>query len=86
MNIITFNSGRQYSDEGQRIGFVVLPDRRAYFVDVDRRIDGTIDAPHFDDQHVTSQHVMQEYDAGRYYWDAEAAKLRDSVQAAARAI
>lgn len=72
MRINTFQTGRGYTDHGQRIAFIELPDRRAYFVDVDRGIDGVVPAPIFDDQPVDARHVLAEYDAGRYEYDHEA--------------
>ena len=73
--IITWNTGRWYSEEGQRIAAVTLPDGRIVFLDYDRNIDGVIQpipAPIFDWQEVKhtprsiADHVMREYDAGDY--------------------
>jgi len=38
--IVTFNTGRMYSDKGQRIACALLSDGRVMFADVDRNIDG----------------------------------------------
>jgi hypothetical protein len=40
-NIVTFNTGRMYSDKGQRIACALLADGRVMFADVDRNIGGT---------------------------------------------
>lgn len=80
--IHTFNTGRGYTEAGQRIAFLELPDRRAYFYDVDRGIDGVVPAPIFDDEPVDARHILAMYDAGHYEHDFEAWKHRDELRAA----
>ena len=44
METLKFNTGRQYTDKGQRIAAVLLDNGDIYFNDIDRHIDGTISA------------------------------------------
>jgi len=74
--VITFNTGRQYSDHGQRIACTRLPDGRVMFADVDRNIDGITLAPAgaYADS-CLHDFVMREYDHGRYEWGTPAGAL-----------
>jgi hypothetical protein len=64
-----WNTGRFYSDLGQRIVATMLPDGRIAFVDLDRGIDGltniVLDKADYA-PHVIQQIVMGDYDYGRY--------------------
>lgn len=71
--INTFNTGRQYSNKGQRIAYVLLPDDRVMFADVDRNIDGVTKRPCIWNTGVAAyvkEFVMTEYDYGRINYDA----------------
>ena len=65
--IKVFQTGRHYSDKGQRIAYVV-DDDNIYFSDVDRGIDGYI--PHCisnqENKFVSQEFVMYSYDYGNY--------------------
>lgn len=63
MEIKVFNTGRQYSDKGQRIAYVLIGEV-VYFVDVDREIDGEIVKSIY--LPVTDAWVLGRYDAGNY--------------------
>lgn len=62
---ITFNTGRMYSEHGQRIAACVVGGR-CYFIDIDRGIDGSFEfnAPYEDN--LTPELVMSNYDHGNY--------------------
>ncbi len=63
--ITVFQTGRQYSDKGQRIAVCELSDSRVMFADVDRNIDGvTTIVRHRGDS--VQEHVMWCYDRGHY--------------------
>lgn len=65
-HIITFNTGRQYSDKGQRVACARMEDGRVMFADVDRNIDGiTQERTSSISDRVLQAFVMQEYDHGR---------------------
>lgn len=57
-NRIVFNTGRLYSDRGQRIAAERLPCGRVCFVDVDRHLDYVTAAP----CNLTQHAVMRAYD------------------------
>lgn len=70
-----WNTGNGYTEFGQRIAAVMLPNKHVYFVDIDRNIDGVTVMP------ITCQYTsMQEfvkyaYDYGHYnggYYDMKA--------------
>jgi hypothetical protein len=84
--IPAFNTGRGYTSAGQRIAFMVLPDRRAYFYDVDRGIDGVIPAPIFEEDSVDARYILAEYDAGNYQNGFTLFNLREPLRAAGLAI
>jgi hypothetical protein len=61
--IIAFQTGRHYTDKGQRIAATRLDNGRALFIDIDRGIDGvTTD----NDDNLTKHRVMTCYDYGHY--------------------
>jgi hypothetical protein len=67
--ITTFNTGRQYSDKGQRIACALLPDGRVMFADVDRNLDGITQgaiAPGLQAGADLREFVMNSYDYGAY--------------------
>lgn len=75
---IQFNTGRQYTERGQRIVAAALPDR-VLFNDVSRGIDGTIPlAPgkRFDSGVELREFTMANYDMGNYGWDMRARDLK----------
>jgi hypothetical protein len=93
-----FNTGRGYGPRGQRIAFVVLDDGRAYFVDVDRGIDGVtagivdlsaIDAEAFPapTHRELCDALMADYDRGNYVddYDVKVAH-RDGLSQVARGL
>ena len=68
---IAFNTGRVYSNQGQRIAAwtVTVPGGQyILFVDFDRQIDGAIPLLGFGDLTATElkEHVMHMYDHGQY--------------------
>ena len=65
--IKVFQTGRQYTDKGQRIAYMVDADN-IYFVDVDRGIDGVFPNT-FNDESINSSWLLYMYDTGgcRYY-------------------
>ena len=63
--MIQFNTGRQYSDKGQRIVAAQVDDGRIFFVDLDRCIDGMITAPSAE---LTEASVLRAYDTNQYRW------------------
>jgi len=60
--MITFNTGRKYTAEGQRIAAAVV-DGRTYFVDADRCIDGVF----MESVELTERAVLAAYDAGFFH-------------------
>lgn len=65
--MIRWNTGRQYTAQGQRIAAVQVGDDAVVFVDIDRMIDGVISTPippatEFELRAL----VMREYDHCRY--------------------
>ena len=65
MQNIQFNTGRQYSKQGQRIVAAQVDDGRIFFVDLDRCIDGMITAPSAE---LTEASVLKAYDSNQYRW------------------
>lgn len=83
--IQAFNTGRQYSKDGQIIAFEQQPSGVVYFVDFARGIDGEMalkppgshDGPRF-------SWLMTLYDLGNgYTWPADSAAFRDFTRRAA---
>lgn len=64
---VVWNTGRLYSEQGQRMAAVRLPDGRVMFSDYDRYIDGVTNAPCTNtDANDVRAFAMSEYDHGRY--------------------
>jgi hypothetical protein len=65
--IKVFQTGRHYSEKGQRIAYMV-DDENIYFVDIDRGIDGRI--PHCisnqENKFISQEFVLSNYDYGNY--------------------
>jgi hypothetical protein len=66
MDIKVFQTGRHYSDKGQRIAYT-WDDNHIYFVDADRGIDGCF-MNAFNEKYVSSSYLMHLYDTGNYDW------------------
>lgn len=58
-----FNTGRMYSDKGQRIGWV-YDEGKFYFHDMDRSISGVVDNDGTPGH--TPNYILRAYDSGRY--------------------
>jgi hypothetical protein len=89
MKTLTFNTGRGYTEHGQRIAATKLDDGRVLFVDVDRGIDYVSAEP----IELTSSAVMAAYDYGRTGWIydalpdyAERERVLGELRDAARAV
>ncbi len=82
MKTIKFNTGRMYSERGQRIAAALLDSGDIYFVDIDRHIDGTVKANGFTKDEMidfgmfTQRGVMAAYDANNYRFDSLRCFLR----------
>ena len=77
MTTIKFNTGREYTAQGQRIVARLLDDGSIVFLDIDRGIDGVI-APaqgltreDVKDPFFNRASVMDAYDNGNYNWGAQ---------------
>lgn len=69
MKTIKFQTGRHYTEHGQRIAAALLDDGRIYFVDVDRDIDGILSADAADILEFglfSRRDILSMYDAGQY--------------------
>jgi hypothetical protein len=93
MTILKFNTGRTYTTNGQRIAAALQENGDIVFVDVDRRIEGTIRANGLTRQEIidfgffTQRGVLQSYDENQYTcaYDldddfATAQQLRDAAE------
>ena len=69
--IYVWNTGRRYSEHGQRICFTVLDSGHVEFFDIDRNITGQTDNKIPQEYHGTGRDagewLMYEYDKGRYH-------------------
>jgi hypothetical protein len=66
--IKVFQTGRHYSEKGQRIAYVMDDNgTKLYFVDVDRGIDGVIPVTMYH-KSISTEFVMMNYDHGNYGW------------------
>jgi len=65
--IKVFQTGRHYSEKGQRIAYIV-DEYKIYFVDVDRGIDGVMLNPlaEIDHNMFDCHTILRMYDAGGY--------------------
>jgi len=85
MQTIKFNTGRYYTDKGQRIGAALLDSGDIYFVDIDRHIDGTIKANDLTLDDVidlglfTQRNIMAAYDSNQYAWTTVPADMRETL-------
>lgn len=75
--INTFNTGRKYTEIGQRIAWTVIGSSTSdgiessdvSFADCDRGIDGVVTIFECDPEHVRNSDVLRAYDNGGYGWD-----------------
>jgi len=91
--ITVFNTGRQYSDKGQRIACTVLPDGRVMFADVDRNIDGITKREcvwNSGVEQYVKEFVMAEYDYGRisygYYEPGKTPEYNENMHTVMQAL
>jgi hypothetical protein len=72
MQTLSFNTGRQYTDKGQRIAAALLDSGDIVFFDCDRHIHGTIKANGLSREEMisfgqfTQRAIMGDYDQNRY--------------------
>lgn len=89
MTILKFNTGREYSKNGQRIAATFLDNGDIVFVDIDRQIDGVISAGALtcadvlDLGYFTQRAIMQSYDANQYDGAVDRSMLQQLRDAAA---
>lgn len=94
MKVTTFNTGRGYTAEGQRIAYTtiakephpILEDDSFYtisFADFDRNLDGTVKCLSEHDREPTPSEVLKMYDHGGYGYDTDRARV-DQLRAAAK--
>ena len=82
MNVNKFNTGREYTDKGQRVAAALLDNGDIYFNDIDRGIDGTIRANGLTRDDVvdlaifTQRGIMAAYDSNEYAWTTVPEGLR----------
>ena len=82
MQTIKFNTGREYTDKGQRVAAALLDNGDIYFNDIDRGIDGTIRANGLTRDDVvdlaifTQRGIMAAYDSNEYAWTTVPEVLR----------
>jgi len=82
MKTLKFNTGRYYTDKGQRIAAALLDNGDIYFVDIDRHIDGTVKANGLTIDDVidldlfTKRAIMKAYDDNQYAWTTVPADMR----------
>ena len=88
MTILKFNTGREYTKNGQRIAAALQDNGDIIFVDVDRQIDGVISAGALtcDDVlelgYFTQREIMASYDQNQYDGAvdrSQLAQLRDAA-------
>lgn len=73
---VTFNTGRKYTARGQVIRARSV-EGGAIFSDFSRGIVGRVEFPGANTVELFARAVLDEYDAGRYRYDFDAANLRD---------
>jgi len=88
MTILKFNTGREYTKNGQRIAAALQDNGDIIFVDVDRQIDGVISAGALTCDDVlalgcfTQREIMASYDQNQYDGAvdrSQLAQLRDAA-------
>lgn len=101
-HIKTFNTGRQYTPEGQRIAYVIVKRvevdgnfvaNYVFFVDADRDVDGVVIIHGHEADEITKQQVLKAYDDGGYgsiyeqFEDpSDAMRLKKALYAAGQAL
>lgn len=65
-NLMAWNTGRFYTEKGQRISAIEFRDGRCMFYDIDRDIYGVTRIAHQPNFHGMEQFVMDQYDNGFY--------------------
>lgn len=85
MNIRTFNTGRQYTEHGQRIAWTILRTGTVAMVDIDRSLDCILEVSAIDP---TNADVLWAYDRNVYAeWNSaeykEFARIRRALEMAA---
>ena len=77
-DIKVFQTGRHYSDKGQRIAYT-WDDINIYFVDVDRGLDGVF--PNLlKEKSIPHWQILGLYDAGNYkYFERDELHIRDEL-------
>ena len=89
MTIIKFNTGREYTKNGQRIAASLQDNGDIVFVDIDRQIDGVIRANGLTLDEVlafgyfTQRGIMESYDKNEYTGDLIARELLRELREAA---
>jgi hypothetical protein len=78
MDIRVFQTGRHYSEKGQRIAYTWDKDN-IYFVDADRGIDGVF-PNHLHELNIPHWHLMRIYDIGGYgHFNNDELYIRDAL-------
>ena len=89
MTILKFNTGREYTKNGQRIAAALQDNGDIIFVDVDRQIDGVISAGALTCDDVlalgcfTQRAIMASYDQNQYNGAVDRSMLQQLRDAAA---
>lgn len=85
MKAIKFNTGREYTDKGQRVAAALLGNGDIYFVDVDRGIDGTIKGNGLTMGDIEAlglfnqRSIMAAYDNNEYAWTSVPEGMRAAL-------
>jgi len=78
MDIKVFQTGRHYSEKGQRIAYT-CDDDNVYFVDADRGIDGVF-PNYLHEKDIPHWHLMGLYDKGGYrHYKLKELYIRDAL-------
>lgn len=91
--INTFNTGRKYTEIGQRIAWTVIGSSTSdgiessdvSFADCDRGIDGVVTIFDCEPEHVRGADVLRAYDNGGYRYDYDRARVCELYLAAREA-
>ncbi len=79
--IKVFQTGRHYSEKGQRIAYVYDDSKHAiYFYDIDRGIDGTITVYNYREDKLNKDFLMYNYDYGNYMCMIADTDIRDALR------